>query len=162
MDDFTEWSAFTSSNQQVGGGGFNSTWPENSLDALYAAASGFQWRPAESTLRIVIHTTDDTFWDGPTTGDGVAIQHGYADTVMALQERQIRVFSFAAQIGGMCECEDVTPGWSTPYLGQEAMPQATGGAVFDIDLVLADQVSLSAAIPDAVEDTMCDPYPPVG
>jgi hypothetical protein len=160
--DFQDWSAFTSTNQQVGGGGTNTTWPENSLDALSAAATAFQWRPAASTLRLVIHTTDDTFWDGPTNANGVDIQHGYTDTVDALQEREIRVFSFAAQIGGQCECEDVTPGWSTPFGGSPPIPEATGGGVFDIDLVLAGQVSLADAIPQAVIDTMCDPYPPTG
>jgi hypothetical protein len=162
QQDFMEWSSFTATNGQVAGGGFNSTWPENSLDALYLAASGFQWRPAESTLRLIIHTTDDTFWDGPTDGNGVAIQHGYAETVTALQEREIRDFSFAAQIGGQCECDDVTPGWSSPYMGMPPMPEATGGLVYDIDLVLVGQVSLADALTEAVETTMCEPYPPVG
>jgi hypothetical protein len=162
QQDFNEWSAFTGTNGQVAGGGFNSTWPENSLDAIFLAAAGFQWRPAESTLRLVIHTTDDTFWDGPTTGNGVEIQHGYAETVMALQQREIRDFTFAAQIGGSCECEDVTPGWSSPYLGMPPIPEATGGLVYDIDLVLVGQVSLADALTEAVETTMCEPYPPVG
>ena len=162
QDEFSMWSSFTSSNQQVGGGNSNSTWPENSLDALYSAAAGYQWRPSEDTLRLVIHTTDDTFWDGPTTGNGVQIQHGYAETVQALQDRQIRVFSFAAQIGGSCECEDVTPGWSTPYMGMSPIPEATDGGVFDIDEVLAGSVSLADAIGDSVDASMCEPYTPVG
>jgi hypothetical protein len=162
QQDFNTWSTFTASNQQVGGGNLNTTWPENSLDALYVAASAFQWRPAESTLRLVIHTTDDTFWDGPTMGNGVAIQHGYAETVTALQQQEIRDFSFAGQIGGMCECEDVTPGWSSPYMGMDPIPVATGGGVYDIDLVLVGQVSLADALAEAVETTMCEPYPPVG
>lgn len=160
--DFMQWSTFTASNQQVAGGNANTTWPENSLDALYAAATGFQWRPADGTLRMIIHTTDDTFWDGPTTANGVAIQHGYAETVDALQQAQIRVFSFTAQIGGSCECEDVTPGWSSDYMGQPAIPEATDGGVFDIDAVLAGQISLSAGINGAIEDKMCVPYPPIG
>ncbi len=162
QQDFNEWSTFTASNQQVGGGNFNSTWPENSLDAMVVAANAFQWRPAETTLRLMIHTTDDTFWDGPTVGNGVEIQHGYAQTVEALQQQQIRDFSFAGQIGGSCECEDVTPGWSTPYMGMAPVPEATGGLVYDIDLVLVGTVSLADALADAVETTMCEPYPPVG
>lgn len=161
--DFMMWSAFTSTNQQVGGGNLNSTWPENSLDALYLAASGFQWRPeGDDTLRMVIHTTDDTFWDGPTDGNGVAIQHGYEEVVSALQDREIRMFTFAAQIGGQCECEDVTPGWSAPYMGLPPIPESTDGEVFDLDLVLAGQLSLSAAINGAIEENMCEPYPPQG
>ena len=162
QQDFQMWSSFTASNQQVGGGNLNSTWPENSLDGLFLAASGFQWRPAETTLRLILHTTDDTFWDGPTTANGVEVQHGYAETVTALQEREIRDFSFAGQIGGQCTCEDVTPGWSSPYQGMDPIPQATAGGVFDIDLVVAGQVSLADALEDAVTTTMCEPYPPVG
>ncbi len=158
--DFEMWNNFTASNQQVQGGGSNSTWPENSLDALYIGASTFQWRPAETTLRLIIHTTDDTFWDGPTTGNGVAIQHGYADTVSRLQLEQIRVFTFAALIGGSCNCEDVSPGWSAPYMGMNAIPESTGGGWWNIDEVLANQISLSASIDQAVDDTMCVPYPP--
>jgi hypothetical protein len=62
----------------------------------------------------------------------------------------------------MCECEDVTPGWSAPYMGMDTIPDATDGGVFDLDLVLAGQLSLSAAINGAVEDKMCEPYPPIG
>lgn len=161
--DFMEWSAFTSSNQQVGGGNANSTWPENSLDALFVGGAGFQWRAAgDATLRMIIHTTDDTFWDGPTNANGVAIVHGYDEVVDTLQQATIRTFSFASQIGGSCECEDVTAGWSTPYQTKPPIPEATDGAVFDLDLVLAGQLSLSAAISGAIDDTMCQPYTPVG
>lgn len=163
QQDFQSWSAFTSTDAQIGGGQANSTWPENSLDALYLAAAGFQWRPAgDATLRMIIHTTDDTFWDGPTTANGESIAHGYDEVVGALQQRSIRTFSFAGQLGGSCACEDVTPGWSTPYQGKTPIPEATDGDVFDIDLVLAGQLSLSAAINDAVGQTMCQPYTPVG
>lgn len=161
--DFQTWSAFTSSNQQVGGGTLNTDWPENSLDALYLAADEFQWRPADATGRIVIHATDDTFWDGPTTtGDGVPVLHGYDETVARLQEQQVRVFTFAAHIGGPLSDQDVTPGWYGPYMGKDSIPDATDGGVFDIDQVLAGQISLSEAINGAVEDQHCVPYPPPG
>jgi hypothetical protein len=161
--DFMQWSAFTSSNQQVNGGNANSTWPENSLDALFLAGAGFQWRPAgDDTLRMIIHTTDDTFWDGPTNGNGLPIAHGYDEVVDTLQQGSIRTFTFSSQIGGSCECEDVTPGWSTPYQGKPTIPEATDGSVFDLDLVLAGQLSLSAAINGAIDETMCEPYTPVG
>ena len=160
--DFLQWSAFTSSNQQVGGGNSNYTWTENSLDALYAAATGFQWRPADSTLRMVIHTTDDTFWEGPRVANGVQIERGYAETVEALQQAEVRVFSFTAALGGSCTCENVTAGWSAPYMGMDPIPMATDGAVFPIEEVLSGQLSLSAGINDAVEDKMCMPYPPPG
>jgi hypothetical protein len=108
----------------------NLTWPENSLDALYAAATQYQWRPAETTLRTVIHLTDASFWDGevrsseagdPTgaeepgfggctdhplsiIGGGVCTltssRHRYAEVVEALREHEIWVNIFAAKTGG--------------------------------------------------------------
>ena len=160
--DFQMWSDFTSSNSQVSGAGSNGTWPENSLDALHVAATAYAWRPADSTLRIIIHTTDDTFSEAPAVLDGIAVQHDYPQTVQALQDARIRVFSFTADIGGSCNCEDVTPGWSTPYQGQPPVPEATDGARFDIDQVLTGVLDLSEAINTSIEGAVCDPYEPVG
>ncbi|MEM6993089.1 MAG: hypothetical protein AAF721_21430 [Myxococcota bacterium] len=162
QDDFVFWADFTSSNQQVSGGNSNSTWPENSIDALHAAATGFQWRDPETTSRIIIHTTDDTFWDGPTTGNGIPIVNSYVDTVDALQAEEIRVYSFADDIGGSCNCLDVTPGWSTPYMAETPVPEATDGAVYEIAQILSGMTSLSDAITASVEDSICNPYTPVG
>lgn len=161
-DDFLMWATFAGSNQQVGGGNSNSTWTENSLDAMFFAADEFQWRPAESTVRMVIHTTDDTFWDGPTTGNGVMIQHGYAETVQALQDQEVRTYAFADDIGGACNCDDVTMGWSADYMGMVSIPVATDGGVYPIDEVLSGVVSLTDAINSAVEESICDDYTPQG
>lgn len=158
--DFQTWSSFTSTNQQVNGGGQNTTWPENSLDALYRAAQEFPWRPETQTLRMIIHTTDDTFWEGPTTQDGVQIQHAYYETSQLLQQQKIRVFSFASKLGGLCECLDVAPGWFAGHQGMAPIPMATGGEAWDINQVLGGQISLSAAINGAVEQSRCKPYPP--
>lgn len=159
--DFQYWNQFTASNQQTKGGGFNSTWPENSLDALFSAAAGFQWRPKASTLRMIIHTTDDTFWNGPVSANGVDILHNYPETVDIMQEKEIRMFTFAALIGGQCECEDVSMGFFSPFQGQPPIPEQTGGAVFNIDEVLANIVSLSDAITGSVDDSYCEDYPPI-
>jgi hypothetical protein len=156
--DFQSWASFTSSNQQTAGGSLNTTWPENSLDALYRAAKEFEWRPVDSTLRLVIHTTDDTFWQGPATQNGVQILHNYPDTVSALQSEKVRVFSFASKLGGMSGVDDVSAGWFTPLAGSPSIPDATGGGVFEIDAV-GGSISLSNAIPAAVKDTQCKPYP---
>ncbi len=160
--DFDYWAMFTSSNEQVGGGNGNSTFTENSLDALYLAAEDFEWRYEGTTTRLVIHVTDDTFWDGPTVGNGVPIAHGYEETVDALQDNSVRVFSFADTIGGSCECEDVSMGWSNPYMGEIAIPEATDGGVFDVNQILAMTLSLTASIDGAVENSYCNPYMPVG
>ncbi|MCA9684103.1 MAG: hypothetical protein KC457_18025 [Myxococcales bacterium] len=159
--DFAYWNDFTASNQQTNGGGFNSTWTENSLDALFAAAVGFQWRPAASTLRMIVHTTDDTFWNGPINANGVDILHNYPETVGQLQAKQIRMFTFAALIGGQCECDNVSEGFFENFQGQPSIPMQTGGAAYNIDEVLAGITSLSTAINGAVEDSYCEDYPPV-
>jgi hypothetical protein len=160
--DFAYWNNFTSSNQQTNGGGFNSTWTENSLDALYAAAGGFQWRPPTSTLRMIIHTTDDTFWNGPTVGNGIQILRSYPEVVDILQANEIRMFTFAAHLGGQSGTDDVSRGFFTDFQGQAPIPAQTGGAAYSIGEVLTGVVSLSQAITDSVEDSYCEDYPPVG
>jgi hypothetical protein len=160
--DFDTWSTFTGSNSQVNGVGFNTTFPENSLDPLYAAATEYEWRPIATTTRIVIHTTDDTFWEAPDMADGIAIQHTYVETVEALQDEQVRVFGFTAMLGGPSEFEDVSMGWFGPYGTELAIPEATDGGIWSIDDVLAGTVSLGDAIVTAVEDSYCEPYDPQG
>jgi hypothetical protein len=159
QSDFQSWANFTQSNLQVNVATSNGTWPENSLDALYRAATEFAWRPAASTLRIVIHTTDDTFWNGPTTTDGVQVIHNYTDTVKSLTDNQIRVFAFASLLGGPFETDDVSEGWFAPYAGAKSVPDSTGGGVFKLDEVLSGSISLSASINGAVAGSLCQPYP---
>ena len=161
--DFIEWSNFTQSNSQTSGQGFNSDWPENTLDALYTAGFAFQWRPVETTLRMIIHTTDDTFGDKGASQSGVTVQHGYDETVLALQEREIRVFSFADndQTGGQFDDQDVSMGFFTPYAGKTPIPDATDGGAFNINDVYKGQISLSAAINMSVEQSLCMQYIPM-
>ncbi len=158
--DFQQWASFTSSNQQVSGGSSNSTWTENSLDALYLAAKSFKWRPAETTLRAVIHTTDDTFWEGPSVRDGVSIKHNYVETVGALTDEKVRVFSFAAKFGGQSGNDDVQRGWFTGYQGRPPIPVGTDGAAYDINDILSGKASLADGIDGAIEEALCDPYDP--
>jgi hypothetical protein len=158
--DFESWASFTSQGTQIDSGIESSSMPENSLDALYRAATEFAWRPADQTLRVVIHTTDDSFWNGPTiTPEGVPTTHGYGDTLNALQTANVRVFSFASKLGGEDETDDVSPGWFASYLGMPAVPDATGGSVFELDQVLANQISLAASITTSIESSHCQPYP---
>lgn len=160
--DFVQWSNFTQSNSQTSGQGFNSDWPENTLDALYTAAFAFQWRPVESTLRMIIHTTDDTFGDKGASQSGVTVQHSYDETVLALQEREIRVFSFADAdaTGGQFNDLDVGWGFFKPYDGKTAIPTATDGGAFNINDVYDGTLSLSAAINMSVEESLCMQYIP--
>jgi hypothetical protein len=106
----------------------NFSWPENSLDALHAAATMFQWRPVATTLRTIIHVTDASFWDldavSSAAGDPMLLEvagpggcsntlvafastctltgstHSYDETVSALRDNSIWVNTFAARTGG--------------------------------------------------------------
>jgi hypothetical protein len=160
--DFNFWWNFTQSNQEVNGGGSNVDWPENSIDALYTAAVAFQWRPVEDTVRLVIHCTDDTFGDKGALLSGIPVQRSYDEAVQALQGAKARVFVFADndKTGGPGNNEDVSFGFFTPYQGKTPIPDATDGGAFNINLVNNGQLSLSAAITDSVEQSLCMPYVP--
>jgi hypothetical protein len=157
--DLAHWQAFTGSNRQIGSEAANLDWPENSLDALHSAATGFAWRPADTTLRMIVHATDDDFGEAPAVQSGQPIQHSYLETVAALRAAEVRVFSFAAKIGGQCECLDVRPGLFTRHRGRPSLPSATGGAVFDIDEVASDKLSFAAAVGGAIKSGVCTRYP---
>lgn len=157
--DLAGWQRFTASNRQIGSEAANLDWPENTLDALHAAATGFAWRPADTTLRMVVHATDDDFGEAPAIQSGQAVQHSYMQTVGALREAQVRLFSFAAKIGGQCECLDVRPGLFTRFHGRASLPDATGGAAFDIDEVASGKLSFVAAVAGAIKSGVCSSYP---
>lgn len=153
------WQAFTASNRQIASPEANLDWPENTLDALHAAADQFAWRPAATTLRTVVHATDDDFGEAPAVQSGQVVQHSYRQTLAALQAAEVRVFSFAAKVGGQCECLDVKAGLFTRYFGQQAIPAATGGAVFDIDEVASGALSFGKALSGALQTAVCTHYP---
>jgi hypothetical protein len=157
--DFAFWNNFTASNEQTMGGNGNYTWTENSIDGIYAAADEFQWRPKSTTLRMIVHTTDDTFWNGPTVGNGVNILHGYGETVGILQANEIWTFAFADMLGGPGENEDVSMGWFTPYMGMAPIPEQTGGTATYIVDVLNNMVSIADTISTSIEESYCEEYP---
>lgn len=159
QQDLARWQAFTGSNRQIASEAANLDWPENSLDALHSAATGFAWRPADTTLRMIVHATDDDFGEAPAVQSGQKIQHSYLETVTALRTAEVRMFSFAAKIGGQCECLDVRPGLFTRHRGRPSLPSATGGAVFDIDEVASDKLSFAAAVGGAIKSGVCTRYP---
>jgi len=156
--EFQRWAAFVSTNRQIHTPALNLDWPENSLDALYLAATRFAWRPAEDTLRLVVHATDDDFGESGAVQSGQPVRHTYRGTVKALKGAGVRVATFAARIGGRCECLDVSPGWFSTYKGQPSIPDATGGAAFDIDEVAIGRLALSDAVAATVESTVCNEY----
>jgi len=156
--DFNYWYTHTSSNQQTQSTAQNIDWPENTLDALNAAADGFNWRDQETTLRVIIHATDDTFLENPNSfSSGVQVLSTYAGTVANLQDKTIRVASFAAHLGGSSGNVDVEPGFFADYAGQSPIPDATSGNVFEIGNV-GTTLSLADAINEFVAEEFCSDY----
>jgi hypothetical protein len=155
---------------------------ENSLDALYAAASTFPWR--DNATRVVILATDDTFLERPDNygdrdGDGLTNKTDFpkegnypaartmTETVKALQDAKVRVFSFSRLTppGFLERCgtprrfpwEDITDGWTTPYKNMPPIPDQTDGANYDLDKVKTGSLSLADTINEVVLDSHCNP-----
>jgi hypothetical protein len=177
--------SMTSGNagRQVDPNGFNVDWPENSLDALFAAAMEFQWRPAATTLRTIIHITDASFWDlmdvssGADTEKlgfgGMGSMHSYAQTIDALRAQKIWVNTFSAHTGGPPDgmmsppshgdnrgtSVNVGIGFFEPYKGMPSIAMQTGGFAWDIDDVFDGKISLAQPINMSIEVHQCAQYP---
>jgi len=159
---------------------------ENALDALYAAAAEFPWRP--NATRVVIVATDDSFLEAPDNygdrdGDGQTNLTNYPregdypalrtiqETVKALQDKKVRVFSFARKgfpgnflqrcgCGTGCRLGDsshVGDGWWVPYGSNPPIPEATDGKNFDLEAVQDGSLSLAETINEVVVQSYCDP-----
>lgn len=178
---------YTANNRNPGDGlsGLTTQNPiceENSLDALYAAASEFPWRA--NATRVVIVATDDTFLERPDNygdrdGDGLTNKTDYpregnypaartmSETVTALQDARVRVFSFSrltqpnilerCGTGRRMPWAAITDGWTTPYKGQPAIPVQTDGGNYDLDKVKTGALSLAETINEVVLDSHCNP-----
>lgn len=166
----------------------NLDWPENSLDALHAAATQFQWRPVDSTLRTVIHVTDASFWDltavSSAAGDPMMLEAngaGYTSvqtfdqTITALRDHSVWVNTFAAKTGGPPGFGLSPPshglfrgvnvnvgiGFHQSYDGKPSIAASTGGLSWDIDEVFDGVISLATPINQAIEQSQCMEYPPI-
>lgn len=163
----------------------NLTWPENGLDGLFEAATKFQWRPAEKTLRTIIMITDASFWDLTAASSGHDSEvnngifpdhksmHDYDSTIAALREQKIWVNTFAAKTGGPPDgmmsppshgewrgtTVNVGVGYFEPYKGKPSIAEQTGGFALDIDEVFDGKISLATPINEAVETQRCEMYP---
>ncbi|MCB9602983.1 MAG: hypothetical protein H6721_09890 [Sandaracinus sp.] len=156
----SRWLPFTESNEQPPSGGNNSDCAENSLDALYAAATQCPWR--EGATRMVVHVTDDTFAEPPTSLSGVTVQRSYLETLSALTAREIRVGAFATPSPGN-ECAlGPTPlagqGFHESYGAQTAIPVATGGRAWNLRDVRGGTLDMATAISELIEDEYCTLY----
>ena len=156
----SRWLPFTESNEQPPGGGSNRDCAENSLDALYAAATRCPWR--EGSTRVVIHVTDDTFAEAPTSLSAGPVQRTYIETLSALTGREVRVGAFATPSPGN-ECAigptpDSGQGFHEPFGAQIAIPVATGGRAWSLRDVRSGTLDMATAIAELIEDEYCTLY----
>ena len=157
---------------------------ENAIDALYAAARDYPWRP--NATRVIIVATDDTFLEAPDNygdrdGDGRTDRTDYpsegnypalrtfTETLAALQGARIRVFGFTrlaapgpwdlqkCGTGRRLPWESVSDGWSTNYGSNAPLPTQTDGNNFDIDEVRMNRLSLTETINNVVIESYCEP-----
>jgi hypothetical protein len=132
---------------------------------------------------VIIVATDDTFLespdnygdgngDGDTTdifpfpeGDYPALRD-MGETVTALIDARVRVFSFTRLIEPSVDrCgtprrmawSEIRAGWSAPYGGAAAIPEATDARNFDLDQVKDGQLSLAETINEVVLESYCTP-----
>lgn len=164
QSELDRWRDFCATNRSPTSETTNTDCPENSLDAIHLAASTCPWR--EGATRVLIHVTDDTFVERPTTlsgdpffGGGVAVQRTYAEVRDALIAGEIRVGAFAAPGAGEACGAGSTPnvgqGFHEAYLGMPSLPESTGGRVWNIREVRAGTLDMATAIRELIEDEYC-------
>jgi len=162
-EEFNVWRAFCSTEAQPGGSACrNMDCPENTLDALAAAAESYPWRP--DALHIAIHVTDDTFKEYPdrlcsSLSPTIPVNHTYAQTIDLLVTSEIRVGTFAVHSSSACPFPpNKDPGFFAPWAGQLSIPDATGSRVWDLTQVQSGAISLTAAISGFVLEEWCTEF----
>lgn len=161
QSEFDQWRTFCSTNGNPGGSAAdNADCPENSLDALYAAATTCTWR--SGATHVIIHVTDDTFMQRPQMLSGeVSVEHTYAEVSDALVASQIRVGAFAQSTPMFCGAgtsANTARGFFEPFMGAPALPDATGGRVWDIADVRSGTLDMATAINEMIAAEHCAPF----
>ena len=156
------WREFCASNRSPASDTVNTDCPENSLDALYLAATTCPWR--SGSTRVLVHVTDDTFVERPGVlsgewGGGVFVMQTYDEVQTALVSRQLRVGAFAMPGAGE-ECgagssPNVGQGFHEGYGDNPSLPEATGGRAWDLREVRAGRLSMADAIIEMIRDEYC-------
>ncbi len=161
--EFEYWRGFCSTEAQPGGSSCsNADCPENTLDALAAAADAWAWR--EGALHVAILATDDTFKEYPdrlcsSLAPTIPVDNTYTQAVVKLIEKEIRVGTFAAHSSGACPFPaDKEPGFFAPWKGQPSIPQQTGSMVWDLAQVQSGAISLTEAIQGFVLEEWCTEF----
>lgn len=127
--------------------------PENSLDAIFDAATTCTFR--DGSTRIFLHATDDTFVERPGVlsgewGGGVFVESTYAEVQTALTARNIELSALArsgaGEFCGAGTSADTGQGFHSGFGMLEALPTSTGGTAWD-DRALGTTVNLGVELP---------------
>lgn len=161
QSEFDTWRSFCASNGNPGGASEdNGDCPENSLDALYDAATMCTWRPGAT--HVVIHVTDDTFRERPARFSGsLPAMHTYQEVSDALVAAQIRVGAFAQYTPAFCGAGtsgNTAQGFFVSYAGATPLPDATSGRVWDIADVRSGTLDMATAINELIAASHCAPF----
>jgi hypothetical protein len=172
---FVMWRQAAPLGQISNPGEINATLTENGLDALFAAATSFHFRPPEHTQRMIVHVSDDAFWDGPAAMTGcdfglgggcqtTGSMHRYDEVVDVLRNAKIWTSGFVSSAGGhgirsVNASGDGGAGFLRDYQGKPSIPKATGGLAFELPDVLAGKASLADSIHAAAQKGHCEKFP---
>jgi hypothetical protein len=159
-----DWQTFCSTNRSPANGAVpNMDCQENSLDAMYAAATQCTWRAGAT--HILIHVTDDTFEERPYVysedifgGGGIAALRTYSETRDALLANEIRVGAFAMLEPEPCGAGtsgNTARGFLEPYGVFDSFPVLTGGRAWNLREVRDGTLDMSTAISEMIEDEHC-------
>lgn len=124
----------------------NFDYPENILDALYRAATRFDFRPG--ARRYLLLMTDDTFREPPEVfSDGTPATFSYREVSEQLRDSGVRLFSVHDSRKGR--------GLSSSYRGEPSLVEATDGMWFDLEAVESGALDLDALLVDLASGPRC-------
>lgn len=153
---FDTWRDFCSTDTNPKSGRPTLDCPENSLDALYVAATECPWR--SPSTRIIVHVTDDTFDERPHSLSGIPVEHTYPEVIDALRTEMIRVGVFATPSGEAtwwCSGPTTGIGFFEDYGSLMSIPTQASGRAWNINEVRDGSVNMSDAISELVTDEFC-------
>ena len=147
---FDTWRSFCASNESPVSHAYNIDFPENSMDALHLASTACTFR--EGATRIVVHVTDDTFYEPPAVfSDSVSCEHTYAEVARAYVAFELRLATFH-------DTADHPEGFSAPWEGNASLVDRTGGASFSLDDVVSGRLDMGESIRTFVQNEYCTPF----
>lgn len=158
QSELMRWRDFCATNRSPSSSTINVDCAENSLDALWTAATSCPWRAGAT--RVIVHVTDDTFVERPSTlSGGVTVQRTYAEVASELVARELRIGAFAipgaGEPCGAGSSPDVGRGFHAPYMGMASLPDQTRGRAYDLRAVRSGSLDMAAAIRELLADEYC-------